>query len=443
MQNNYDIIFFNSPIYRESIMDREDYLPPLGQGYIVTQLNENGIKAIIVDCVYEKMGVEEIINYINIGNFPNIAFNIFSVNKDLVKYILENIERKINIYIGGKAVEYLWKEMICWEWKQNTVIYTIGECDTIYTDLLLGRCLEKPIYRLKNQYIYCVKKDSCYFPKDLNEIILDRNLFKNREIMNHYNRYESSIITSRGCIYNCAFCGGSVYANSSSYVRMRNIDNIKTEIQRIIEINPNVESIRVLDDLFLLNRERIFDAIKIFNCFSKLHWRAMAHINTFLKSLDLIEELKKSGCDELFVGIESGDEQMRRLIHKQGTVNDVINVIRALLQADIDVKGYFICGFPNESKKQMDKTVELALQIKKISKETLGNFRATAFQFRPYHGTELYDELKRNNKIMDKYYLENETSSKKQYSYIAGNYSNVEEDYLKNNIRRITENSNE
>ena len=261
--------------------------------------------------------------------------------------------------------------------------------------------------------------------------------------MNHYNRYESSIITSRGCIYNCAFCGGSVYANSSSYVRMRNIDNIKTEIQRIIEINPNVESIRVLDDLFLLNRERIFDAIKIFNCFSKIHWRAMAHINTFLKSLDLIEELKKSGCDELFVGIESGDEKMRRLIHKQGTVNDVINVIIALLQADIDVKGYFICGFPNESKKQMDKTVELALQIKKISKETLGNFRATAFQFRPYHGTELYDELKRNNKIMDKYYLENETSSKKQYSYIAGNYSNVDEDYLKNNIRRITENSNE
>ena len=52
--NSYEIVFLNSPIYAQSVDDGEDYLPPLGQGYIVTQLEQAGINVDLIDCVNEK-----------------------------------------------------------------------------------------------------------------------------------------------------------------------------------------------------------------------------------------------------------------------------------------------------------------------------------------------------------------------------------------------------
>lgn len=51
-----EIVLFNSPIYYNRTDDGEDYLPPLGQGYIVTALKNRGIAARLIDCVYVTAG---------------------------------------------------------------------------------------------------------------------------------------------------------------------------------------------------------------------------------------------------------------------------------------------------------------------------------------------------------------------------------------------------
>ena len=435
--NSYEIVFLNSPIYAQSVDDGEDYLPPLGQGYIVTQLEQAGINVKLIDCVNEKWGVKEVAEFINEGKFPNVALNVFSVNLDIVKSIVENVNRKINWYFGGKAMRFLWSTMLSWPWNDNKVIYTIGECDSIYTDLLREECIESPIYQQLNQRVYLVDKYSKYYPQNLDKYTLNRKLFKNRSIINHYGRIEECIITSRECIYNCAFCGGARYANCDTTVRNRSSENVISEIEEITAMNPKVNSIRVLDDLFLKNRSSIIEAVKIFEKFPEMHWRGMAHVKSFLGNLDLINQLKCSGCDELFVGIESGSSKVRKQIHKVGTVEEVRKVIRNLLEAGIDVKGYFICGFPNENKKQMEETVQLANILKLYAENSKGNFRTTAFQFRPYHGTELYDYLIRTGKVIENYHMTDNTSSKKQYSFITENYSVVDDKLLKQFIEKI------
>ena len=65
-----DIIIFNSPLYRDSYDDGETYLPPIGQGYILTRLNQENISAGLVDAVYNRLGVRDIVNIINIINYP-------------------------------------------------------------------------------------------------------------------------------------------------------------------------------------------------------------------------------------------------------------------------------------------------------------------------------------------------------------------------------------
>lgn len=432
-----EILFLNTPIYREKVYDCETYLPPLGQGYIITKLIQNGINASLIDCVNERLGIDEVVTLINTGTFPNVALNIFSVNYDIVKNIAEKINRKVNWFFGGKAMAFLWESMLCWKWNGNSVTYTIGECDLLYVDLILGKCREEPIFHNSNQRVYCVDKNSIYYPADLDKCILDRRIFKDRAIVNHYGRMEDCLIASRGCIYNCAFCGGAQYANKDSSVRIRTPDSIISEIKEIIDMDKQVSSIRILDDLFLKDRNSIIQAITIFREFPTIHWRCMGHVNSFLGAGDLFTEMKESGCDEVFIGIESGASEVRKKIHKLGTVEDVENVVYQLLRVGIDVKGYFICGFPNESTEEMLETVQLANKLRKIANMAIGNFRATAFQFRPYHGTEIYDWLKKRGELHMEYRIDESSSSKRQYSYISGNYSLAENCFLKKCINEI------
>lgn len=436
--DNLNIVFFNSPIYKDTTDDGENYLPPLGQGYIVTQLNKCGIKAGLIDCVNERMGVEDIASLINESTVSNVAFNVFSVNLSLVRLIVEHVRRNVNWFFGGKAMNSLWPIMTKWNWNDQNVIYTIGECELIYSDLLLNQCKESPLFQCKNQRVYLVDKNSVYYPNNLDLIELDRRLFENRKILNHYGYLESCLIASRGCIFNCAFCGGSQYANSNITVRGRTSNSIVSEINSIIDLSPDVESIRILDDLFLKNRTSIIQALKIFQHFPQLHWRCMGHISSLKCNTDLFPSLKEYGCQELFIGIESGAPRIRKMIHKEGSVQEIEDIIKQLLEIGIDVKGYFICGFPSESKTEMLDTVNLAKKIKHIAENTPGTFRTTAFQFRPYHGTELYDKLINCGKNIGNYRISPESSSKLQFSYLSDNYSCADESFVTECIREIT-----
>jgi len=432
-----EIVIFNSPLYHDSWDDNEEHLPPLGLGYIITGLHNAGISATLIDTIYEKLGVNEIAAIINNNSFPKVGFNIFSVNYLLIKEVLVKVNRSVHVYLGGKAVAYLWKEIFSWH-LHHPITVIIGEGELILPDLINNKCKQKPDFTDGNNQVIEINKYSAYYPYNLDYIPLNRALFRHRGICNHYGRIEHCIIASRGCIYNCAFCGGSIYANPGSTPRKRSVRSIATEIKEILACTPKVESIRVLDDLFLRDKESIVNAVTLFKSFPYLHWRCMAHVNSFIGNLNLIQDLKASGCDEVFIGIESGNPEVRKIINKQGTVDHIVEVVSSLLCSGIDVKGYFICGFPGETIKQMQDSVNLANTLKSIAEGVEGNFRAVAFQFRPYHGTELYDQLIQEKGHGFTYSLQNRNIyRRKQYNFSAGNFSKVTDEVLEACIKQI------
>lgn len=62
-------------------------------------------------------------------------------------------------------------------------------------------------------------------------------------------------------------------------------------------------------------------------------------------------------------------------------------------EAGINVKGYFICGFLNETEEDLQKTLDLATVLTENNKSYNTRFRNSTFQFRPYYGTELCEEI--------------------------------------------------
>lgn len=122
----------------------------------------------------------------------------------------------------------------------------------------------------------------------------------------------------------------------------------------------------------------------------------MVHVSIIdgMTDQELID-LRDSGCKELFLGVESGSLRIIKFINKKHTPSKVKNAVRRLTKTGINVKCYFIYGFPNESIADQQLTLRLARELYYISLSYAGRFRTSAFKYRPYHGTWLYEHLQK------------------------------------------------
>ena len=432
------MVLINSPIYEDGTFDDEEYLPPLGLGYIATSLKEMGVSVIVLDCVQNHISVNDIIGRLNEEAYDCIGINVFSPNLLYVQKILEGISYQCSLFIGGQVVKSIYKELLTWN-INNEFNIIIGEGEKIIPAIVLGCCQQKP--EIENKRVYRVSNYSIYFPENLDDVKLDRELIFNPYNYNHYGDKEAAIITSRCCAFDCAFCGGARSLNSDVSIRFRSNDNIKQEISKILNTENEIASIRVLDDLFLRNEKSIRNAAEIFSSFPGLSWRGMAHVKSF-KNVESLDLLKISNCKELFIGIESGDDDIRKKINKLGSAEEIKRTAGRILKAGIDLKGYFILGFPDERQTSFEKTFDLAKAIKDISMTTEGKFRTSVFQFRPYHGTKLYNELISKGITVREYTFNEEISifkGRRQFNYNSGNYSNESDEVLNNYIIKIQE----
>ncbi len=426
-------ILFNSPIFWDSTKEKEQYLSPLGLGYIATYLEKAKIDVRIVDCVKERKSVSDIIAFINETNPNYIGINIFTQNYEIVKHIIENININCECFVGGQVVRSIYDKILQWNVK-NRLNIIIGEGELIIPQLVLGKCSQEPEEQRDSKFVYRVCGNSMYFPKDISNIFLNRKYLGNEIILNHYGEREIAIITSRGCAFDCAFCGGARSLNKDVSIRIRTEDSVVTEIKEVLTAYPEIQSVRILDDLFLRSNKSIDMANHIFSHFPQLTWRGMVHVLSLRGAVDKIKELKIGGCKELFIGIESGSELIRKKINKLGNPDDIIQVSKEILENGIDLKGYFIYGFPKETKEDFEKTFELAMKLKEISVNTVGTFRTSVFQFRPYHGTQLYNEIIKDIGIIHECTFNEAISQFKrrsQFNFDFGNYS-MESDELLN-----------
>ena len=389
------VVLLNSPLFRyKNEFDDEDSLPPIGLGYIATYLQNNGIDVEFIDAVERRLTLFELMEILKRTNPDFLASNIFTTNYLLVKELIESFPLKTHFIIGGLTTKEINKEIILWR-TPNFLDIVTGDGELITLDIIKKNIKEKPYFSSNNRRIFKIDGDSQYFLKNISDIPLNRSLFLNEPILNHSGLLEANIISSRGCIYNCTFCAAARSFNKEFPVRERSEISIIKELNEIKTLYPETKSIRILDDLFLKSRNGILQAINIFSKFD-FQWRSMAHVRTF-NHVDQndIKSLYESGCRELFIGIESGSPSILKSINKTSSIDIIIRSLTKIFKAKINVKGYFIFGFPSETLEDFEQTYRLACKIKKFSIKYNVSYRSSVFQFRPYHGTEIYRKLKK------------------------------------------------
>lgn len=425
-----EIILINSPLFRHcKKIFGEDDLPPLGLGYIATYLEINKINVTLIDSISQGISTSRLKQILKELTPKFIGINIFSTNYEIVRDLIESLDFETHIIIGGLSSKSIYQLILNWETK-NHIDIVIGDGELISLDIIRNSIKERPYFEYHNRRVYNIDRRSSYFINDISRSPLDRKFFPNEPLININGVSEVNIISSRGCINNCTFCSAARSLNLDFPIRERSVHSIIDELLEIKERYPNVQSIRILDDLFLKSQKSLTKAINIFSRFD-FQWRSMAHVQSFNNiTQEEINKLKESGCVELFIGIESGSPKILKSINKTSDINVIRSNLSKVFEAKIDVKCYFIFGFPDETIDDMVMTYKLAVELKELAVKNGSNFRTSVFQFRPYHGTLIYNSLKEKYpNITVNYIAHNDRLSKligrNQFNFKGNNYSKV------------------
>ena len=168
-----------------------------------------------------------------------------------------------------------------------------------------------------------------------------------------------NMITSRGCPSQCTFCDNNIFGRK---YRKRSAENIAEEIKFLRE-KYGIKEIAFVDDTFLIDKDRIY---KLFDLLDKenisFYWTCMSRINN--TDYEFLKFLKSKGCWHISFGIESGDENILKIIRKNISIDKAKEVINWCKELKIKTKGFFIIGHPTETLETINKTIRLACKLK-------------------------------------------------------------------------------
>lgn len=289
--------------------------PPLGIAYLASYLQKyypQKLKVKILEAMALDLTEEEIIK--EIKDFSPNLIGISSVTATFVKRLSRKIKRlfpNVIIVVGGPHPTALPFDLLP---QADISVIREGE-ETILEILKEGK--EKNWEKIKG--ISFLKDGeqkitpSRPFIQDLDSIPFPaRHLLPMDSYFLPYphktrTKKFASIFTARGCPFACRFCGNEYIWKRQ--VRYRKIELVLEEIKEVVE-RYNVSLIFFSDDTFTINKERVYQICAgILKMNLNFKWICHSRADTLEKPL--LETMKRAGCVEMQVGIESGDRNKR------------------------------------------------------------------------------------------------------------------------------------
>ncbi|MBO0802115.1 MAG: B12-binding domain-containing radical SAM protein [Nocardiopsaceae bacterium] len=399
-----DALFVNAPLRDYAVRPRvNDFtLPVLGMAYIATCAASAGYNVGVLDAEAHGLSVATVVRLVNAASPRWAGFNLLAPTYEISADIASGLDPAIKIMLGGHQAKAMPAPVLADPRMRRCAALIIGEAETRATELLgdYERRTALPGVMWRDQSTGVVKTGrhadgARYLAPNINALPFVNRAYLAQDPHLENGRLEANMVGARGCPYNCSFCGAAVSANPDITIRTRNPSNVIAEMDRLR--SDSITAFRFVDDLFLGARRVIDPMMAAFASESIgtwAQWDATGRINVLNRLSDqALDIMAANGLREVALGIESGSERVLTLIDKRITPSMARDVVRRLTSRGINVKGYFILGFPSETKDEIDATVRLIRDLWDIADPMPGRFRASAFEYRPYPGTPDWDRL--------------------------------------------------
>lgn len=363
---------------------------PLGPMYIVSALEKAGYKAQLID--YQNF------ENANLFNVPAFVDAIESAKSDIVGISLFGdalplVLASIRIYqahfgektfiLGGPGVNGNEISIL----KKFPEVHTLvrGEGENTLPQIL--HCLSTNTI-LRTPGVYTRDEKGNPFGneplriKDINTIPWpDYNQIQAE------NYAQMSLVTSRGCPFDCSFCEIiTMWGRSTSF---RNIDDVVDELKKVKERTGH-STFDFIDDTFTLNKKRVLALCQaIIDTDLNINWSCFSRIDTIDE--EMMDIMARAGCNSVFFGIDTGSELVWREINKRLSRQQVLEVVEKSLNY-FSLTASYIWGYPDETYQDFTETISLAFEVAQIARQK-PNFLTTQVHFlSPTKSTPIYQQ---------------------------------------------------
>ncbi|MHA1835884.1 MAG: B12-binding domain-containing radical SAM protein, partial [Candidatus Odinarchaeia archaeon] len=169
----------------------------------------------------------------------------------------------------------------------------------------------------------------------------------------------TSLLTSRGCPYQCTYCSCAAFLKRRWL--SRSVSNIVDEIEEILSLG--YKNVLVVDDNFTVNKKRV---IKICREIRRrkldFNWIAEGRVDSC--SLPMLKAMVDAGCKIIYYGVESANQRILDYYNKGTTVDQAVKATENARKAGIDIiTATFIVGAPTETIKEIANTLKFAQKL--------------------------------------------------------------------------------
>jgi len=375
--------------------------PSLGLGYLAAQIRKDH-EVVIHDCIKENTSIEGVQDVIKLHNPDLIGVQCYTFDTPkvykMLKIVKEAFPDKITI-VGGAHISSIPIE--AFNQFQPYVDYAFnGECEISFP-----------------KFLNALEKGERYF-SDINSIIwkdadgkvhanppalvqdLDSLGFPAWDLMppetypesQHGAFYEkfpiAPIITTRGCPYLCTFC--SAPKISGRKLRHHSVEYVQNHIKMLYA--RGVREFHIVDDNFTFDMDYCKSVLRgIIDLKLDISLATPNGIRMDYLDDEMLELMKEAGQYLITVAVESGTDRILKKMKKGTTVEKMRKNIALIKKHGFPVAGFFILGYPTETREEMEQTI-------RFSKE-LGLIRANFFTYLPLPGTASYNELVSSGEI--------------------------------------------
>jgi len=292
----------------------KDQLPPPSLGYLQAALKHWKVDV-------EAKNIADV--YSDDYDLIGVTFHSFSVK--FARQIRDRFKGKL--ICGGHHSSALPEQMLSIGYDQ----VVIGEGENAIIDIIQGNN-SKIVTNCEHKYFNAI-----------NDIP-----FPDYKGFNFNSPHGIAIISSRGCPFNCNFCGSSNFWGHK--YKSRSVDNVILEIEKIKSEGYNTWIF--YDDNFTANKKRVFEICSYLD--GKFIWECVGRA----ESLDdeLCKELYRAGCRRIHLGIESLSQDALDRMNKNTTVDKMMKGIEVAENNGINTFSLFLVGLPGDTYKNIEET---------------------------------------------------------------------------------------
>jgi len=380
------------------------YVPDLGLGYLASGLREHFGERVEVQLLIKdlRLSDEQFVEYLHKHSFDFVGIKLFSDAIDNISRtvnLIRNFLPEVRLIAGGPHVNAVPRHALD-VFKFDFAIYGEGEeslpklIDCIVNGTSNNNEILSQIDGLVWRDDAGIRVNKRAVMDDLRHIpepcwkLMPPGMFKRYETRYCRAYPATPIILTRGCRSHCTFC---LQANSS--FRKRPIESIISEIE-VLRSEYGLKEFHVLDDNCAYDEDFIISFCeRLILCHPGILWRIPGGICVNSINHEVCTKMAKSGCYEVWIGIESGSQKILNAMRKGITVDRIRAAISLVKKSGMKAGGFFILGYPGESSEDRRQTLLLALSL------PLDYVKFTIFI--PQPGTEIFNRLVEEGRIND------------------------------------------